>query len=143
MASVGFGSDEEQGLIGDGVPIEQAPNAEQEADDIHQMKLRYCLPKTADRRPFVLTTNQAMKFDFTGEKLNSFVISVVKGGVVRVYIGDQSSNSGHAPLAPDFMLDGSIAGGSQQFGLPPTDTLILTVQDDAAGSTGTLIGLAL
>lgn len=110
-------------------------------DDIHAIRQRFCGPKTLSPQNISLTTNQAVRFDFTGTPINAFILTT-STGQINMYFGDFTSGSGKAAVTPHVVGTAGIVPNTEVIPVPPATDYIITVQEGAAaagGATGTLI----
>ncbi len=104
-------------------------------DDLHQIKVRYCGPKTLLPQPFSFAANQGLRYDLTGTAVNAIILTTVTGQV-NGYFGDNTSQFGKTALLPHFVGSAAIAVNTEVIPIPPAEDYIFTLQE-GAGSTCT------
>ena len=111
------------------------------ADDLHDIKLRFCGPQTLNVQNVGLVANQAQRFDLTGTPVNAIILTT-NTGQINGYFGDYTSGSGKAAVVPHFVGSAAIAPNTEVIAIPPGENYIITVQEGtgaAGGATGTIV----
>ena len=135
-----FGS--QPGDFGDaGVPVPPPPDDQfqQLVDDIHAIEEKYVKGNTNFRREIRLAANATFQppqdLDFTGQKVNSVILTAATG-VIFFYTFDVSNNNGNTALLPDLAVSAGVVPTTVQIMLPERDDYKFGIQE-GANSTAT------
>ena len=127
----GFGS--LPGAAGVPEPQDPANQADQVADDIHSIRVKYVDGQTNFKQPLNLAANAGVRVDMQGQKVNAILLTVATG-VIFGYLTDQSPQFGAPAFLPDFCVSAGVVPTTVEIVIPPREDYTLSFQEGAGGT---------